>query len=66
MPLPLGDILRALVPSKWGFVRAILEAVKGTKITTKGGTEILLDQRPGIPSDLSNPHDPSRPTWGRR
>ncbi len=61
MAFPLGDILRAFVKS--GPLRKILDALKGTKITTPGGTDILLDEKPGAfgagrsPFD-STPHQP--------
>jgi hypothetical protein len=37
--IPVGDILRSLLP-RWKW----LGIFRGMKITTKGGTEILLDQ----------------------
>ena len=69
MAIPVGDILRSFV--KGGFLRKILDALKGTKITTPGGTDILLDKgetvypSKGSPFD-SVPHKIEPPTFGRR
>jgi hypothetical protein len=72
MRIPVGDLLRALVPSNWGIVRKLLEAVKGTEIKTKGGTVIALDlNQSAVPpprTGLDQPHQPnSGPApWGPR
>jgi len=66
--IPLGDILRSFV--KTGWLRKILDAVKGTKITTPGGTDILLDNDHVYPSGQSpfdrTPHKPEPPPVGGR
>lgn len=76
MAIPVGDILRAFVnPNSW-FGR-ILAKLKGAKITTPGGTEILLDKdqrgdvyggatppRTGL--DRPAPFNPPDLTGGRR
>jgi hypothetical protein len=55
--VPVGDILRSVV--KKGWLRKILDLLKGVKIT-KGGTTIVLDERPtvGGRSSLDQPHKP--------
>jgi hypothetical protein len=42
MGFPLGDILRAFIKS--GPIRKVLDAIRGSKVTLPGGTEILLDR----------------------
>lgn len=50
MKIPLGDVLRAILPWKW------LNALKGISIT-KGDTTILLNQNPGGESKpFDTPH----------
>lgn len=62
MNFPVGDVLRAFV--KAGWFRRLLDALKGTKITTPGGSMIELDQNPSpsgqSPFD-STPHKPEPP-----
>lgn len=55
--IPVGDVLRKVV--KRGFFRRILDLLKGIKIT-KGGTTIVLDEKPGIggSSPFEKPHKP--------
>jgi hypothetical protein len=44
--IPVGDILRAIVkPGSW--LGRLLSKTKGIKITTPGGTDILLDEGHG-------------------
>lgn len=67
MAIPVGDILRMFV--KGGFLRKILDALKGTKITTPGGTDILLDQGQGATpprTGLDQPHKFEPPQIGPR
>jgi hypothetical protein len=68
--IPVGDVLRAFV--KGGILRKILDALKGVKITTPGGTDILLNQGdsavPPPRTGLDQPHKFGPPdiTGGRR
>ncbi len=71
MNFPLGDVLRAFV--KGGWLRSLLDALKGAKITTPSGNTIELDQNqtvfpPGQSPFDSTPHKPSPPIQfpGRR
>lgn len=50
--IPVGDVLRAIVPTRWKWLRAILSALKGTKIQ-KGDLEILLENRPSLGDDVN-------------
>lgn len=66
--IPVGDILRTFV--KGGWFRRILDALKGTKITTPGGTDILLNEGQGATpprTGLDQPHKFEPPNLtGRR
>jgi hypothetical protein len=44
--VPVGDILRAIIPTNWKWVRRALEMVRGLQIT-RGGTTIVLSERDG-------------------
>ena len=56
MAIPIGDILRSFVnPNSW--FGKILRAIKGTKITTSGGTEILLDKGNQVYPSTGSPLD---------
>lgn len=66
MKIPLGDILRKLLPSwKW------LNVLKGISIK-RGDTEILLNDRGGFNTGAGEtdfdrtPHKPGPPPLGRR
>jgi len=65
--IPLGDVLRAIVPSRWGFVRRLLALLKGSRVTVHG-TEIDLSERPTIGSStpFDAPHQPGPPPPGPR
>jgi hypothetical protein len=53
--IPVGDILRAFV--KGGWFRRVLDGLKGTKITTPGGTDILLDKGDTVYPSKGSPFD---------
>ena len=55
MAFPLGNILRSFI--KGGPLRKILDALRGTRITTPGGREILLDEQPGVYPAGRSPFD---------
>ena len=65
--IPAGDILRAFI--KRGFLRKILDALKGIRIT-KGGTTIVLSEKGGATpprTGLDVPHRIEPPNFtGRR
>jgi hypothetical protein len=66
--IPVGDVLRSFVNPN-SFLGRILAALKGTKITTSGGTEILLDERGGATpprTGLDQPHKFEPPAIGGR
>ena len=70
MAIPIGDILRAFV-KPGSFFGRILAKLKGAKITTPRGTEILLDRRDGATpprTGLDQPHEFGPPdiSGGRR
>jgi hypothetical protein len=44
--IPVGDVLRAVVPTNWRWVRYILDRLKGIEIR-RGDTTIQLDEKPG-------------------
>ena len=66
MKFPLGDVLRSFFAPD-SFLGKILGALKGTKITTKGGSEILLNEGHGVnrsdPAPFNKPHtlEPPKP-----
>lgn len=61
-PIPVGDVLRSSSRLP-GWLRFILNAVRGTKVRI-GGTEILLDEQPAIRTGLDKPHRLEPPKVG--
>lgn len=58
--VPLGDILRALVPTRCCWVRWLLERARGLTITS-GGTTIQLNERPGATPPRTGLDQPAKP-----
>jgi hypothetical protein len=68
MAIPVGDILRSFVNPNSFFGR-ILAKLKGVKVITPGGREILLNEGQGATAPrtgLDQPHKFEPPTLSRR
>jgi hypothetical protein len=68
MAIPLGDVLRSIV-SPTSFFGRLLAKLKGVKVTTPGGREILLNEDQGATAPrtgLDQPHKFEPPSFGRR
>jgi hypothetical protein len=68
MAIPVGDILRSFVSPTSLFGR-LLAKLKGVKVTTPGGREILLNEGQGATAPrtgLDQPHKFEPPQFGGR